>query len=149
MRRLRRLVDQDELPAGLPRVGIAGVGLLLWWFGVVTFGSHVSFFTTQPPPAPSIGGNGLLAAFCLLCGACLIVAAIRGGAASASAATAVGLVYLVLGVGSLFVFQTPGNVLAVTLPDALLGIVAGFVLLAFGVPATPSARALVPLRKMK
>lgn len=133
MRTLRRLVDQGELPLGLHRIGIAGVGLLLWWFGVVAFGDHVRFFTTQPPSASSIGGNGMLAAFCLLCGASLIVAAIRGGAITSSAATAVGLVYLVLGMGSLVVLQTSVNLLAVTLPIGLLGIVAGFVLLALGV----------------
>ena len=147
MRTSRRSVEQDELPPGLQRIGTSGVGLLLWWFGVVAFGGHVRFFTTQPPPAPAIGGNGVLAAFCLLCGGCLIVAAIRGGTVTASTATSVGFVYLVLGMGSLVVLQTPANVLAVTLPDALLGIVAGFVLLALGMrrsTAVPAARTLEP-----
>ena len=137
MRTLRRFVDRDELASGPQRIGIAGVGLLLWWFGVVTFSDHVPFFTTRPAPAPAIGGNGLLAALCLLCGASLIVAAIRGGVAATSTATAVGLSYLVLGFASLFVFRTGADVLAVTLPDALLGMVAGFVLLALGVRGRP------------
>jgi hypothetical protein len=53
-------------------------------------------------------------------------------------------VYLVLGMGSLVVLQTPVNLLAVTLPVALLGIVSGFVLLALGVrrPAVVTARTL-------
>jgi hypothetical protein len=135
MRTLRRFVDSDELSSGVQRIGTAAVGLLLWWFGVVAFGDHGRFFTTQPAPAPSIGGNGLLAALCLLCGACLIVAAIRGGMPTVSAATAVGLVYLVLGVASLFVLGSAANVFAVTLPDSLLGLVAGFVLLALGTMA--------------
>lgn len=137
MRTLRRFADQDELSTGVQRIGTAGVGLLLWWFGVVAFSDHVRFFTTQPAPAPSIGGNGLLAALCLLCGASLIVAAIRGGLATTATATAVGLTYLVLGFASLFVLATGANVLAVTLPDALLGMVAGFVLLALGVRGRP------------
>jgi hypothetical protein len=139
MRTLRRFVDQDELSTAVQRIGTAGVGLLLWWFGVVAFSDHVRFFTTQPAPAPSIGGNGLLAALCLLCGASLIVAAIRGGVTTTSTATAVGLGYLVLAFASLFVFTSNANVFAVTLPDALLGVVAGFVLLALGVRGRPVA----------
>lgn len=149
MRRLRRFVGSDELSSGMQRIGTAGIGLLLWWFGVVAFGDHVRFFTSRPAPAPSIGGNGLLAALCLLAGACLIVAAIRGGVAAASAAAAIGVGYLVLGFASLFVLHTNANVFAVTLPHALLGMVAGFVLLALGglakQPATmPSLRSRRP-----
>jgi len=132
MRRLRRFVDSDELSSGIQRIGTAGVGALLWWFGVVAFGDHVRFVTSQPPPAPGLGGNGMLAALCLLFGACLIVAAIRGGTPTASAATAIGLVYLILCFAALFVLGTAADVFALTLPDALLGMVAGFVLLALG-----------------
>lgn len=135
MRRLRRFVDSDELSSGVQRIGTAGVGSLLWWFGVVAFGDHVRFVTSQPAPAPGLGGNGLFAALCLLFGACLIVAAIRGGMPTASAATAIGLVYLVLCFAVLFVLGTAADVFALTLPDALLGMVAGFVLLALGAMA--------------
>ena len=132
MRRLRRFVNSDEWSSGVQRIGTAGVGLLLWWFGVVAFGDHVRFFTSRPVPTPSLGGNGLFAALCLLFGACLIVAAIRGGMPTVSAATAIGLVCLVICVAALFVLGTPADVFALTLPDALLGAVAGFVLLALG-----------------
>lgn len=142
MRTSRRFVDSDESPSGVQRIGTAGVGLLLWWFGVVAFGDHVPFFGTHPAPAPSIGGNGLVAALSLLCGASLIVAALRRGVTLTATATGIGLMYLVLGVASLFVVGTGLNVFAVTLPVAVLGMVAGFVLLALGVgrPATVPAR---------
>jgi hypothetical protein len=137
---LRRIVERDDLPPVVQRVGTAGVGLLLWWFGVVAFEDHVRFFATGEPPAPSIGGNGLLAEICLVAGACLIVSAIPGGSATATAATAGGWLFLTLGAGSLFVLQSRVNVLAMTLPVALLAMVTGFVLLALGVRVRSSAQ---------
>jgi hypothetical protein len=140
MRTLRRFVESDDSSAGWQRAGTATVGLLLWWFGVVAFGDHVPFLGTHPAAAPGIGGNGLLASLCLLAGASLIVAAIRGGTTATTTATGIGLGCLVLGFASLFVLGTGINVLAVTLPDTLLGMVAGFVLLALGVGRTTSTR---------
>jgi hypothetical protein len=138
MRTLRRVVGSDE-SSGVQRAGAAVVGLLLWWFGVVAYGDHVPFLGTHPDATPGIGGNGLLATLCLLAGASLIVAAIRSGTTAASTATGIGLACLVLGFASLFVLGTGVNVFAATLPDALLGMVAGFVLLALGVGrATPT-----------
>jgi hypothetical protein len=137
---LRRIVERDDLPPVLQRVGTAGVGLLLWWFGVVALEEHVRFFTTAQPSTPSLGGNGLLAAICLVAGASLIVSAIRGGGATAVVATAGGWLFLALGLGSLFVLQTSVNLLAMTLPIALLGVVTGFVLLALGVRVRSTAQ---------
>jgi hypothetical protein len=137
---VRRIVERDDLPPVLQRVGTAGVGLLLWWFGVVAFEAHVRFFTTAQPPAPGLGGNGLLAAISLVAGASLIVSAIRGGDATAVVATAGGWLFLALGLGSLFVLQTKVNLLAMTLPIALLGVVTGFVLLALGVRVRSTAQ---------
>lgn len=129
------------------RVGTAGVGLLLWWFGVVAFESHVQFFATAQPPTPRLGGNGLLAAICLVAGASLIVSAVRGGGATATAATAGGWLCLVLGLGSLFLLQTNVNVLAITLPVALLAVVTGFVLLALGVRVRSAAERFSIVRR--
>ncbi len=137
---LRRIVERDDLTPAVQRVGTAGVGLLLWWFGVVAFEDHVGFLTTQQPVTPTLGGNGLLAAICLLAGASLIVSAIRGGGATATVASAGGWLFLVLGLSSLFVLQTSVNVLAITLPVALLSVVTGFVLLALGVRARSAAQ---------
>ena len=137
---LRRIVERDDLPPVVQRVGTACVGMLLWWFGVVAFEDHVPFFATAQPSAASMGGNGLLAAICLVAGACLIVLAIPGGDATARAATAAGWLFLVVGAGSLFVLQTSANVLAMTLPVALLAMVTGFVLLALGVRVRSSAQ---------
>jgi hypothetical protein len=137
---LRRIVERDDLPPVVQRVGTAGVGLLLWWFGVVAFEDHLRFFAIGQPPAPNIGGNGLLAAICLVAGASLIVSAIRGGGAPATVATAGGWLFLVVGLGGLVVLQTSVNVLAMTLPVALLAVVTGFVLLALGVRIRTSAQ---------
>jgi hypothetical protein len=137
---LRRIVERDDLPPVVQRIGTAGVGLLLWWFGVVAFEDHVRFFAIGQPPAPNIGGNGLLAAICLVAGASLIVSAIRGGGAPATVATAGGWLFLVVGLGGLVVLQTGVNVLAMTLPVALLAVVTGFVLLALGVRIRTSAQ---------
>ncbi|HYS36572.1 MAG TPA: hypothetical protein VEO01_13180 [Pseudonocardiaceae bacterium] len=136
---LRRIVERDDLPPLVQRVGTAGVGLLLWWFGVVSFEDHVRFIAAGQPTSASLGGSGLLAAICLVAGASLIVSAIRGGGATATVANAGGWLFLVLGFGSLFVLQTSVNVLAITLPLALLGVVTGFVLLALGVRVRSAA----------
>jgi hypothetical protein len=136
---LRRIVERDDLPPVVQRVGTAGVGLLLWWFGVVAFEDHVRFFAIGQPSSTSLGGNGLLAAISLVAGASLIVSAIRGGGATATVANAGGWLFLVLGLGSLLLLQTNVNFLAITLPLALLGVVTGFVLLALGVRVRSSA----------
>jgi Domain of unknown function (DUF4383) len=76
----------------------------------------------------------------LLVGILLLVGA-RGGVSAARAAnTAVGAVYLVVGIIGLFILNSSANILALNGADNVLHLVSGIVLLAAGLFADKAAR---------
>jgi len=77
----------------------------------------------------------------LLVGIVLIVGARSGVAAARAANTAVGAVYLVVGIVGLFILNSSANILALNGADNGLHLVSGLVLLGAGLFADKAARA--------
>jgi hypothetical protein len=77
----------------------------------------------------------------LLIGAALLIAGLSSVPAARSANTAVGALYLVLGIVGLFIVGSTFNILAINAADNVLHFASAAVLLAVGLGADKSARA--------
>src|SRR5919202_1533125 len=77
----------------------------------------------------------------LLVGAVLLLGATRGVAAARSANTAVGGVYLLVGIIGLFILSSSANILALNSADNVLHLVSAVALLGAGLAADKNTRA--------
>jgi len=76
----------------------------------------------------------------LLIGAALLIAGLTRVAAAKAVNTAVGAVYLLLGIVGFFLVGTGANILALNTPDHFLHLVSAIVLLGVGLGAEKTAR---------
>jgi hypothetical protein len=114
------------------RIGAAVVALVLWAFAGVSFASTPGFVTTHGARALGMTGNGLLATISVVVGAILVVAAVLGGPIASTTCVVLGGLFLVSGLGNLFVLNGPANYLAFTFPNVAFSLVVGLVLLSIG-----------------
>jgi Domain of unknown function (DUF4383) len=111
------------------------LGIVYLLVGVLGFvvTSGVGFASTQGKTLLGFELNPLHNVVHLLVGALLLAGATRGVAASRAVNTAVGGVYLLVGIIGLFILDSSANILALNSADNVLHLVSAVALLAVGV----------------
>jgi len=118
------------------------LGIVFLLVGVLGFvaTSGVGFASTQGKSLLGFELNPLHNIVHLLVGALLLVGATRGVAASRAVNTAVGGVYLLVGIIGLFILDSSANILALNGADNVLHLVSAVVLLSVGLAADKTRR---------
>jgi hypothetical protein len=114
------------------RDGAVAAGLGLWVFGILGLLDRLEFLSTQGQPVLWLTSNGLLSVISLIVGAVLIGSGVRGGRQASTVTAAIGVLFLLSGLGNLAVLDTSANLLAFRMPNVVFSLVVGMSLLFLG-----------------
>jgi hypothetical protein len=114
------------------RVGIAGLGLFLLSFGVLGLVRGLPFHSTQGELVMGLQSNGLLAVVSVAASVVLLGAALRSPHTASTVGIVTGALFLISGIGNLFVLGTAMNMLAFGLSNVVFSLVVGMGLLFTG-----------------
>lgn len=114
------------------RVGAALFGVGLTTFGALGLADRLAFFSIHGKVIMGLSSNGLLSTVSVLVGACLVVAAVLGGAISSTTNAVAGALFLLSGLVNLAVLDTTLNVFAFRIQNVVFSLVAGMLLLFVG-----------------
>lgn len=137
-----RATDQleDARSTGLPdrrvlivhRVGAVFVAATLATFGMLGFAGGLDFFTRRSENVAGMSSNGLLSTVSLVTAMGLIGAAALGARVVSTAMIVLGGLFVLSGLGHLFVLDTEANILAFSLPNIFFSLAVGLLLLLLG-----------------
>lgn len=114
------------------RAGALLVAATLATFGILGYAGGLDLFTSRAQDVAGMSSNGLLSTVSMVTAAGLVGAAMLSARLVSTAMIALGVLFLVSGLGHLFVIGTPANILAFTLPNVFFSLVVGFLLLVLG-----------------
>lgn len=114
------------------RMGALLVAATLATFGVLGYAGGLDLFTSRAMTVAGMSSNGLLSTVSMVTAAGLVGAAMLSARFVSTAMIALGVVFLISGLGHLFLIGTPANILAFTLPNVFFSLVVGFLLLVLG-----------------
>ena len=114
------------------RIGAVVVGLVILVFGLLGFAGGLDFFSTDGEPILGLSSNGLLSTVSVLTAGVLVLAALRSPRTASTLMIAVGILFLLSGLGSLAVLRTEANLLAFQIENVVFAEVTGLVLLLLG-----------------
>jgi hypothetical protein len=113
-------------------VGIGGLGFFLLSFGVLGLIRGLPFHTTQGEVVMGLQSNGLLAVVSVAVSLVLLGAALHGPHTASTVGIVSGALFLISGIGNLFVLGTAMNMLAFGLSNVVFSLVVGMGLLFTG-----------------
>lgn len=114
------------------RLGIGVLGLFLLSFGVLGLVRGLPFHSTQGELVMGLQSNGLLALVSVGASFVLLGAALRGPHTASTVGIMSGALFLISGIGNLFVLGTDMNMLAFALSNVVFSLVVGMGLLFTG-----------------
>lgn len=114
------------------RVSAAVLGLTLWVFAGLGFAQGLDFLSTSGVSVIGLSTNGLLATISVVAGTLLVASAAWGGPVASTVNTIFGGVFLLSGLVHLAILNTPYNIFAFQLSNVFFSLIAGMVLLFFG-----------------
>lgn len=114
------------------RVGAGLTGLVLVIFGVAGAMLRPPLFDTQGEVVAGLSTNGALSFLSAAIGSLLIGAAVLGGIFAANVCVVVGVVLVASGPVNLYLMSADLNVLAFSLPNVVLSLVVGLMVMTFG-----------------
>lgn len=107
-----------------------GIGLDV--FGVLGFAYGLPYLDTHGVVVMGLSSNGTLSLISVVVGTVLVVAAVVGGALASTVMAVIGGLFVLSGLVNLAVLDTPLNLLAFRIQNVIFSLVAGIVLLYFG-----------------
>jgi len=122
----------DPRVFAVQRIGGLAVAAVVLVFGVLGFAGGLDFFSTDGEPILGLSSNGLLSTVSVLTAGVLVLAALRGPRTASTLMIAVGILFLLSGLGSLTVLRPEANLLAFQVENVLFAEVTGLVLLLLG-----------------
>ena len=130
--RMDRYLPPEHPLSRFYRIASALFGACLMIFGVLGLINEVPLFTTRGIDILGLSSNGLLAVISVVVGAVLIAAAAWGGPVASSTTTVIGGLFVLSGLINLGLLNTPWNLFAFRMQNVLFSLIAGLVLVFFG-----------------
>lgn len=130
--RMDRYLPPEHPLARFHRIAAAVFGACLMVFGALGLANRVPLFTTDGIDVLGLSSNGLLAVVSIAVGAILVGAAAWGRSLSSTTTAAIGGLFVLSGLANLAVLNTEWNVFAFELRNVVFSLIAGLVLMFFG-----------------